>query len=161
MVNLEADLYDFIRDSIRHWVGKNFGSQEVEEPSWNIDDLSDHLAKAINKRNNIQNHLLDFEMVVLTKENSDEERTALMDRIKEKVERIGGVFLSYEQEKKKFDMPIEGETKGYRIKAKLEMPCDAFRVRALDRWLERQIGGDGGMVSEYLNQTGCLNQMGF
>ena len=73
-VSVEADLYDFIKDSIRHWVGKNFGSQEVEDPSWNIEDLSAYLTKKLNKREQTVKSLKTFDLSVTLRESiSDRE----------------------------------------------------------------------------------------
>lgn len=33
-------------DIIHKWVADNFGTQEAEDPSWNIEALADHLSKS-------------------------------------------------------------------------------------------------------------------
>ena len=147
---LEADLEDFIKDNIRHWVGKSFGSQELDEPSWNIDVLSHYLAGAINKREQSRGNLADFELTVLTRETTDKERGEFISRVQEKIERIGGVFISCQHNKKDFSMPIEGETKGYNLFFNLQLPRDSFKVNAFERWLGRQQEGQGGMLRNSL-----------
>lgn len=93
-VSIEADLYDFIKDSIRHWVGKNFGSQELDDPSWNIEALSYHLTRALNKRDRAVKSMTNFTLTVYLKEMSDEQRASLMSRLTEKLERVGGSLTS-------------------------------------------------------------------
>lgn len=145
-VKLEADLEDFIKDSMEHWVGKHFGTKEVEEPSWNIDALSKYLAGAINKREATRNSLDEYGLTVVTKETSDEERGKFISRVQDKIERIGGVFISCQHNKDNFAFPIEGETKGYKLLFKLELPRDVFKTRAFGRWLDRQQEGQGGVL---------------
>lgn len=145
-VKLEADLEDFIKDSMEHWVGKNFGTHEVEEPSWNIGALSKYLAGAINKRQATRENLENYELVVITKETPDEERGKFISRVQEKIERIGGVFISCQHNKDDFNFPIGGETSGYKLYFKLELPRDVFKARAFNRWLERQQDGQGGVL---------------
>lgn len=33
-------------EAIIEWVGKNYGTQEAEDPSWDIEALADHLSKS-------------------------------------------------------------------------------------------------------------------
>lgn len=153
-VKLEADLEDFIKDSIEHWVGKNFGTHEVEEPSWNIGALSKYLAGAINKRQATIVSLDSYQLTIITKETSDKERSKFISRVQDKIERIGGVFLSCQHNKDDFAFPIEGEMSGYNLLFRLELPRDAFKTRAFNRWLERQQEGQGGVLRTLLYKEG-------
>ena len=153
-VKLEADLEDFIKDSIEHWVGKNFGTHEVEEPSWNIEALSKYLTGAINKRQATIVSLDSYQLTIITKDTPDKERSKFISRVQDKIERIGGVFLSCQHNKDDFDFPIEGETSGYKLFFKLELPRDAFKTRAFNRWLERQQEGQGGVLRTLLCKEG-------
>ena len=42
---LELKLAEKLVKIIEKWVGENFGSQEVEDPSWNIEDLATKIAQ--------------------------------------------------------------------------------------------------------------------
>ena len=48
-MQLNGNVEKFIKDNIYHWVGKNFGSQEADDPSWNIEALSEYLTKKLYK----------------------------------------------------------------------------------------------------------------
>lgn len=147
-VSIEADLYDYIRDNIRHWVGKNFGSQELEDPSWDINALARHLTTALNKRDRTVKNLTVFHLEMLIKEMPDEKRAKLTARIVEKLERLGGSMVSIKTSGvEDFNHPVKGETRGIRIKMDLEMVYDALHIRGFNRWLERQEEGHGDVLT--------------
>lgn len=146
MVNIEADLYEFFKDSIRHWVGKNFGSQEVESPSWNIEELSYHLTKALCKRDRAVNSMASFTLVVYLKEMSDEQRANLVSRITDKLDRVGGSLSSIMSSHEEFDKAINGETKGFKVIIKADLPTNRYAVRGFNRWLGRQQEGNGTIL---------------
>ena len=154
-VSIEADLYDFIRDSIRHWVGKNFGSQELDDPSWNIDELSAHLTKKLNKREQTIKSLKTFDLVITLRQSiSDEERAELMKRVVEKLERVGGSLTSISYSQDTLRNPLKGETEVTRANIKLEIPNNLYAMRGLTRWLERQEEGHDLFLEYLLDEVG-------
>lgn len=38
------NIEEMYKEYIKKWVGKSYGSQEMEDPSWNIDELAKELA---------------------------------------------------------------------------------------------------------------------
>lgn len=153
-VNIEADLYEFLKDSIRHWVGKNFGSQELDDPSWNIDALTYHLTKALYKRYRAISNMANFTLTVYLKEMSDEKRAELMSRITEKLDRVGGSLTSIAYSNEEFDKPIGGETKGIKATIKADIPTNRYAVRGFNRWLDRQQEGNGSILRFVFNADG-------
>lgn len=153
-VSIEADLYDFIKDSIRHWVGKNFGSQELDDPSWNIEALSYHLTRALNKRDRAVKSMTNFTLTVYLKEMSDEQRASLMSRLTEKLERVGGSLTSVTSSNEEFPDAIGGETKGIKVVVKVDIPTNRYAVRGFNRWLERQQEGHGTIL-RFMLETDC------
>lgn len=152
-VGVEADLYDFIRDSIRHWVGKNFGSQELDSPSWNIDYLSAHLTKKLNKREQTIKSLKSFNLTIFMRESiTDEERATLMKRVVEKLERVGGSLTAISYSHDTLNTPLKGETKIIRAKIKVDIPENHYALRGFNRWLERQEEGHGLFLSYLLDK---------
>lgn len=141
-INVEDDLGDFIKDSMTHWVGKHFGSQELEDPSWNIEALSRHLATALEKREEKLNSLQGYEISILTKPLKCDMLEEIASRVKVKIERVGGVWLSHEVRDKEFSRPMEGETHGHEIRIRAELPSDNATQRAISRWLGRQLHGN-------------------
>lgn len=156
-VSIEADLYDFTRDSIRNWVGKNFGSKELEEPSWNIDELASYLTRRLNKREQTINQLTEFGLVICLKEMPDEERAKIMNRVFEKLDRVGGSLKTISYDRDSLTEPIQGERKIIRVKIKMEVPTNNRAVRGLDRWLERQRDGHGTILKYDLIPSGFGN----
>lgn len=153
-VSVEADLYDFIRDSIRHWVGKNFGSQELDDPSWNIDDLSAHLTKKLNKREQTVKSLKPFDLTITMRESiTDGERATLMKRVVEKLERVGGSLTKISYSHDTLDNPLKGETKVTRAKIKVDVPSNYHALRGFVRWLERQEEGHDLFLSFILDES--------
>lgn len=153
-VSIEADLYDFIKDSIRHWVGKNFGSQELDDPSWNIEALTYHLTRALNKRDRAVRSMSNFALTLYLKEMSDEQRAGIMSRLTEKLERVGGSLTSITSSNEKFNEAIGGETKGIRAVIKADIPTNRYAVRGFNRWLERQQEGHGTIL-RFMLEADC------
>lgn len=150
-VNIEADLYEFLKDSIRHWVGKNFGSQELDKPSWSIDALTYHLTKALYKRYRAISNMANFTLTVYLKEMPDEQRAELTSRITEKLDRVGGSLETITSSNEEFGTAIGGETKGIKVVIKTDMPTNRYAVRGFNRWLERQQGGNGSILRFVFN----------
>lgn len=142
-VSIEADLYDFTRDSIRNWVGKNFCSKELEEPSWNIDELASYLTRCLNKRERTIKQLTEFGLVIFLKEMPDEERAKIMNRVFEKLDRVGGSLKTISYDRDRLIEPLHGEREIIKVKITMEVPTNNRAVRGLDRWLERQREGHG------------------
>ena len=46
-MNNELELREFITTTIKQWVGRNFGSQELDDPSWNIEALARCISKEL------------------------------------------------------------------------------------------------------------------
>lgn len=145
-VSIEADLYDFVKDSIRHWVGKNFGSQELEDPSWNIDDLAWHITRKLYKRNEMFKNMNPFTLSVFIGKMSDDKRAELVSRVKEKLERLGASLSTITYEDKAFDKPIHGAKEGTIITLRADIPTHKYALRGLERWLERQQDGHGTIL---------------
>lgn len=99
MTTTNNDLQDFLRKKIYHWVGRNFGSQEADEPSWNIDDLSKYLAKELGQRERTIANTKPYELTILFRTELDAEKE--LYRVREMIEREGGKVTSMEIEGKK------------------------------------------------------------
>lgn len=157
-ISLETDTYDFIRENIRHWVGKSFGSQELDDPSWNIDELSSFLANKINKREETIKNLTDKKLVVYTRLQSQKDRSALVASILEKVRRCGGssrkiIYGDIEN--------VDG-VECYEITFDIELPSnDRFAERGMLRWLERQRDGHKNIYSFALDTPSCLDSISY
>ena len=146
--NIDDDLEDFIKGSIREWVGKNFGSQEVEEPSWNIDELAKCLAACIHKRERDTETMCDYNIMLYTIDTDDvKARQDIVLRVMRKIERIGGVFIMSEEKKKTFtdwerdQLELGRHQKGYKIKISVSIIQGIHRYSALIRWLGRLRSG--------------------
>lgn len=64
MTTTTNDLQEFLSKTIYHWVGRNFGSQEADDPSWNIEALSKYLAKELNTRERAITNTKPYELTV-------------------------------------------------------------------------------------------------
>ena len=42
---MKEEIEKLIHDAILKWVGKNYGTQEMEDPSWSVEALAEELAK--------------------------------------------------------------------------------------------------------------------
>lgn len=49
MESIENGLQTLIKNTIEKWVGENYGTQERDDPSWDIKSLSAHITNAIMK----------------------------------------------------------------------------------------------------------------
>lgn len=156
-VSIEADLYDFTRDSIRNWVGKNFGSKELEEPSWNIDELASYLTRCLNRRERTIKQLTEFGLLICLKEMPDEERAKIMNRVFEKLDRVGGSLKTISYDRDRLIEPLHGEREIIKVKITMEVPTNDRAIRGLDRWLERQQEGHGLILKYDLMPSGLGN----
>lgn len=50
-MELSETLFKYLNKTIYDWVARNFGTQEAEDPSWNIEALASDLAYRIEKDN--------------------------------------------------------------------------------------------------------------
>lgn len=98
MTTTNNGLKDFLSKTIYHWVGKNFGSQEADEPSWNIEELSSYLAKELGKRG--VDDLKPHELTVLLRDDI-EDTDGEIDTIKKLIRDSGGTVVKVEDEGKK------------------------------------------------------------
>lgn len=115
------DLQDFLSKKIYHWVGRNFGSQEADEPSWNIDDLSKYLAKELGKRERAIANTKPYELTILFRTELDAEKE--LYRVREMIEREGGKVVSMEIEgKKRLAYRINNEEYATYTYMNLELP---------------------------------------
>lgn len=99
MTTAKQDLQTFLSKKIYHWVGKNFGSQEANEPSWNIDELSYYLARELDKNKESIVKMKDYELTVLFRTELDAKQE--IKKITELVEQFGGTVVSSEIEGEK------------------------------------------------------------
>lgn len=85
-----------VKESIKKWVGRNYGTQEVEDPSWNISALSRQIARDLVKAEPVLENASNYELTVLlpTEVNDGE----AFKEIKEIVEGAGGSVVKYEYE---------------------------------------------------------------
>ena len=99
MTTTTNDLQDFLRKKIYHWVGRNFGSQEADEPSWNIDELSAYLAKELDKNKTQATNMKPYELNVLFRTEVDVERE--LEKVKQLIKNYDGKVVSSTIEGKK------------------------------------------------------------
>ena len=91
------NLTDFIEATISHWVGRNFGSQEVNEPSWNIKELSSYLSKQLTKDYLKRDGFVEYELTTLLPEeaNAQEVDTKISEYI---TRNLGGIVDKVDDE---------------------------------------------------------------
>lgn len=91
------NLTDFIEATISHWVGRNFGSQELNEPSWNIKELSSYLSKQLTKDYLKRDGFVEYELTTLLPEEADTQEVET--KISEYITRnLGGVVDKVDDE---------------------------------------------------------------
>lgn len=116
------DLQTFLSKKIYHWVGKNFGSQEADDPSWNIDELSKYLAQELDKRDG--KNLNSYELTVLLKTDCDVSRA--IDELEFLLYVHGGKNMSFENEgTKRLAYRIHDNTHAVYTYTNVELPEDA------------------------------------
>lgn len=121
MTTTTNDLQDFLSKKIYHWVGRNFGSKEADEPSWNIDDLSKYLAKELRQRDRAIANTKPYELTILFRTELDAEKE--LYRVREMIEREGGKVVSMEIEgKKRLAYAINNEEYATYTYMNLELP---------------------------------------
>lgn len=95
---LNNKLYNFFNDEIFNWVAKNFGTQEAEDPSWSIEDLSAHLASVLMKKvgEAKEHELVRYELTLLM--NPALNVVAEREKIEAKLREFGGSVVGKENE---------------------------------------------------------------
>ena len=117
-------LEEFFNKTIYHWVGKNFGSKEADDPSWNIEALSKYLAKEMGRREQKILNLEPYELTVLLHEACDTGTS--IAHVVDIVERFGGRVISSENEgRKRLAYKINNEEFAQYIYMNIELPKDA------------------------------------
>lgn len=127
------NLTDFIEATISHWVGRNFGSQEVNEPSWNIKELSSYLSKELAKDWLPKNNLESYELTTLLPEELDaqEVETKISEYI---THTIGGVVTKVDDEGvKRLAYSIRNKEQARYIYWEIALPKDG--AVKLSSWL--------------------------
>lgn len=131
----QEPLNEFLQKKIYHWVGKNFGTQEADDPSWDIGQLSKYLSREVAKYYNSNTNRQSEELTVLFR--TDADTHAEIERVKEEVKKLDGVISYIELDgKKRLAYSINGEEYAEYIYMELEMPRD--KVVALSTWLNVQ-----------------------
>lgn len=95
----DNNLTDYLEATISHWVGRNFGSQEVNEPSWNIKELSSYLARELGRREAKKQKLVPHELTVLFR--TDCQESIEVERVRHFIRDFGGEIISEENDGKK------------------------------------------------------------
>ena len=117
-------LEEFFNRTIYHWVGKNFGLQEADDPSWNIEALSKYLAKETERREQKLLNFDPYELTVLLHEACDTGTS--IARVVDIVERFGGRVISSKDEgKKRLAYKINNEEFAQYIYMSIVLPKDA------------------------------------
>lgn len=94
----QRELTDFIHKKIYHWVGKNFGSQEAEDPSWDITQLSSYLGNELGKVLLGTAKPSNYELTVLAEEG---EADVVAEKVEGLIAENGGVVVKKEFEGRK------------------------------------------------------------
>lgn len=95
----DNNLTDYLEATISHWVGRNFGSQEVNEPSWNIKELSSYLARKLGEREEKRQKLVPHELTVLFR--TDCQENIEVERVRRFIKDFGGEIILEENDGKK------------------------------------------------------------
>lgn len=93
------NLTDYIQKTISHWVGRNYGSQEAEDPSWNIKELSSYLARKLGERGENRQKLVPYELSVLFR--TDCQENIEVERVRHFIRDFGGEIILEENDGKK------------------------------------------------------------
>lgn len=118
------ELSGFLNRKIYHWVGRNFGSQEAEDPSWNIEELSAYLGKELDRELHHPQPRDPYELTVLTRTGGDWWKT--MEDIIALVERHGGEVVKKENDgDKRLAYSINGEDFATYLYFEIRLPKDA------------------------------------
>lgn len=115
------DLQEQIVKSIEKWVGRNYGSQEVEDPSWNITALARCIAKELDKKINSTMPKPNHELTVLLREDADKDEA--IEKLKTLIENKGGMIVKTEDNGvKRLAYAIQGQEKARYIYFDIILP---------------------------------------
>ena len=133
-IETQEELEIIIRRAIKKWVGANFGSQEMEEPSWNIEELSKHLSKVLGKTVCLESNDR-YELTLLMDDTRNVTRD--MKYIKQAIASFDGVIIkSDNQGRKRLAYPINNNE--YAQYHCLEITLPKGKTDKLSGWLNLQ-----------------------
>lgn len=117
----DKQLQKDIQEIITKWVGRNYGSQEVEDPSWNITALSRCIAKELNKKISSTMPKPNHELTVLLREDADKDEA--IEKLKTLIENKGGMIVKTEDNGvKRLAYAIQGQEKARYIYFDIVLP---------------------------------------
>ena len=135
-MQLNDNLNKFISDTIYHWVGRNFGSQEVDDPSWDVQSLSDYLTKKLYKEYGYT-PCKKYELTIL----ADPETNTLeaIDKIEKHIKEVnhGVVFKREEEGTKRLPYGIQGRDSAVYYFLEIGLPTTS-EASTLSSWLNIQ-----------------------
>lgn len=82
-MELNDKITNFFNEEIYKWVAKNFGTQEAEDPSWNIEALSAHLSSRLLRKVRKDASMVKYEMTLVL--NPTKDANAILNGIEQKV----------------------------------------------------------------------------
>lgn len=104
------ELQKFIQTTIEKWVGRNFGSQELDDPSWDIKSLSRCIAKELKAKLPVKGGK-PYELTMIFHPEANLEKA--MQEVEELVEQCGGCITNKEFEgRKRLPYQINGNEFG-------------------------------------------------
>lgn len=127
------DTKRFLIYKIEHWVEKNYGSSEVEEPSWNIEDLAGYLARSIKRGERLAVSRKPYELTVLLRTDCD--ASIGVASVESMLDRLGGRVVKKELEgTKRLAYSIAGQEFAQYIYFEIELPQEkaVYLSRSLD-----------------------------
>lgn len=117
----DKQLQKDIQEIITKWVGRNFGTQEMDDPVWDIKALSRCIAKELNKKINSTMPKPNHELTVLLREDADKDEA--IEKLKTLVENKGGMVVKTEDEGvKRLAYDIQGQKKARYIYFDIILP---------------------------------------
>lgn len=119
----DKQLQKDIQKIIEQWVGRNYGTQEMDDPSWNIKALSRCIAKELNKKINSTMPKPNHVLTVLLREDADKDEA--IEKLKTLVENKGGMIIKTEDNGvKRLAYAIQGQEKARYIYFDIILPLN-------------------------------------
>lgn len=119
----DKQLQKDVQKIIEQWVGRNYGTQEMDDPSWNIKALSRCIAKELNKKINSTMPKPNHELTVLLHEDADKDEA--IEKLKTLVENKGGMIIKTEDDGvKRLAYAIQGQEKARYIYFDIILPLN-------------------------------------